>query len=73
MSFFCKSSLSKMASVKTNKTKNRTALYKTNFLRHTTHSCPELSLRLEKVQDIRPLYHDSVVFWVLEKEGFKIF
>ena len=37
------------------------------------HSCPELSLGLKKVQDIRPLYHDSVVFWVLEKAGFKIF
>ena len=28
---------------------------------------------IKKVQDIRPLYHDSVVFWVLEKEGVKIF
>ena len=33
---FCKSSLSKMASVKTNKIKNQTALWKTNFLRYTT-------------------------------------
>ena len=33
---FCKFSLSKMASIKTNKIKNRTALSSTNFLRHTT-------------------------------------
>ena len=33
---FCKSSLSKMASVKTNKIKNQTELWKTNFLRYTT-------------------------------------
>ena len=33
---FCKSSLSKMASVKTNKIKKRTPLPKTNFLRYTT-------------------------------------
>ena len=32
----CKSSLSKMASVKTNKIKNQTSLWKTNFLRYTT-------------------------------------
>ena len=33
---FCKSILSKMASVKTYKIKNQTALWKTNFLRYTT-------------------------------------
>ena len=33
---FCKSRLSKMASIKTNKIEKRTPLPKTNFLRYTT-------------------------------------
>ena len=34
---------------------------------------PSYQWDLKNLQDIRPSYHVSVVFWVLEKEGFKIF